>query len=88
MLFSFLILSVTQHLKETKDFVTPKMNVPTWVDELLDFAPKDLESVVCVIKNRTYLLIVLQKLCFKKKYSAKLTILLSVEYKCPGSSER
>ena len=55
MLFSFLILSVTQHLKETKEFVTPKMNVPTWVDELLDFAPKDLEFVACVIKNRTYL---------------------------------
>ena len=60
MLFSFLILSVTQHLKETKDFVTPKMNVPTWVDELLDFAPKDLEFVACVMKNRTYL--VLQKI--------------------------
>ena len=87
MLFSFLILSVTQHLKETKDFVTPKMNVPTWVDELLDFAPKDLESVACVMKNRTYL--VLQKnVWFKKQYSAKLAILLSVEYKCPGSSER
>ena len=64
MLFSFLILSVTQHLKETKDFVTPKMNVPIWVDELLDFAPKDLEFVACVMKNRTYL--VLQKICVLK----------------------
>ena len=60
MLFSFPILSVTQHLKETKDFVTPKMNVPIWVDELLDFAPKDLEFVACVMKNRTY--VVLQKM--------------------------
>ena len=51
MLFNFLILCVTQHLKETRDFVIPKMNVPTWVDELLEFAPKDLESAACVMKN-------------------------------------
>ena len=51
MLFNFPILCVTQHLKETRDFVIPKMNVPTWVDELLEFAPKDLESAACVMKN-------------------------------------
>ena len=48
MLLNFLILCATQHLQETRDFVTPKLNVPIWVDELREFVLKDLESAACV----------------------------------------